>query len=637
MSPQKRSSATKRAVLLVHGVGDPHPGDALMDFSTTLAAEEGCDLHLGGLEQQQLVDHSAPPNNGIRQFFPFSLRRGQFQGSPIIFAEAYWGEASKVSHGVIGVLRGIFSLIFGLQSIITGNRREKPPAGLEWISTKVGYFGTQVLRGPIFAANILLLSAAIALGLIALLFGGQVESMTPVWRWTVILSGVTFTAGLGLWVLLKGRRPKGFEGFVPYEEYRVLGWSCLIVAVIWPVYGACVQAHEWSAWASIGGDGLLKLFTLVSMCLLLVVLTHLCTLLVVWDDDRRRSSTASTLAFALQYGLWTFIVPILWLLVFGLLSKLHDNNATPRSLLDLFYQNMPAEGLQWLTMSFVALSFIVTWLLRQFDPKPRLIIGVLSHVVIVVATLYGFFAAIGLYVTNPPPGVQMPASLAIAFSWVPLPTDWLDWIREHEFALVTSAGVVLASSFVLSGIRIGLDIANDIANYLRFNIAFDKRNIRRGRAEFERLRPIRGRFNEVMRHLAENEEFDRLIIVAHSQGTVVALDELAHSNFGQHRNWLRKIDLRLVTMGSPLAHLFQHYFPKSYPRWNDKSYWGELTKRVSCWLNLCRSDDFVGTTIEMRESDPLWSRFVEFFVADRGGHTNYWRDRNVIDWVRLTL
>ena len=621
-------SPIRTAVVVVHGVGDPNPGDALRSFSSALAAEVGTNLHLEAMGVHLLPDHSHPDTDSLREFFPMALLKGELNDQPIVFAEVFWGQVSSVQQGVTGVLRGIFGLIFGLQAIISGNRYKKPPAGIEDLVTRVGDFGAQVLRGPIFAINILMLIATLAFG-VAGIFSVDVGNPDFKGHWIFVICATAVTCPIGLWILMRARRPKGFIGFVRFEEYRVLGWSCLVGAIAWPLAGWLLGASRLSEWSAAAGIPLLLCFTLVSFCLLFVIGLHiLVSLFRLQKKEIRRSLGVKTLAFAAQFGLWSGIIPLLWLLVFGVLENqgLSINNV---GMMDLFRQNVPAEGIQWLTGGAVLLAFIVTWLLREFySPSLRLIVGWLGHATIVLATVYGVFAATKMGLESPYNRAQMPAELANSMDWFPVPIDLITWIQDNEFKLVTGLGVLLASSFVLTGIRAGLDIANDVTNYLRYNIAFDKRNIdgKGSREVYERMRPIRGKFNEVIRYLDKNYFFERLVIVSHSQGTVIALDELSHANFGREREWLQNLDVKLITMGSPAAHIFQHYFPVAYPPWKNSKYWGELNKRVNCWLNLYRANDFVGTTMSIKKGDPLFNKFREIKVRKKGGHTNYWRD-----------
>jgi hypothetical protein len=125
--------------------------------------------------------------------------------------------------------------------------------------------------------------------------------------------------------------------------------------------------------------------------------------------------------------------------------------------------------------------------------------------------------------------------------------------------------------------------------------------------------------------LIKDERPDRLTIVAHSQGTVVAIDVL--NSKGKH--WLSLMPeggtIYLATMGSPYTHVHHHYFPSAFPsvsampNLRPARNGGLLTD----WINIFRIDDFVGTHI-----DPTgqWPREV---AVPANGHTYYWIDENV--------
>jgi len=115
--------------------------------------------------------------------------------------------------------------------------------------------------------------------------------------------------------------------------------------------------------------------------------------------------------------------------------------------------------------------------------------------------------------------------------------------------------------------------------------------------------------------------------VAHSQGTVIALDVLwlLWAN-----NLLQDREVYLVTMGSPFTHLYQHYFPDRYPplfadgRLNPK--WGaSLDKTVDAWVNLYRIDDFIGTCVEGSGTFPVNQK-----PLGPRGHTGYWSDAEAL-------
>jgi len=629
------------AVLVVHGVGDPNPGDALRDLSSALTSVEHLDLKLGDIEFHSLRDRSTPDTNRLYDFFPMALREGHCGSQPIVFAEVFWGQVGALPRSVVGVIRGLFSLIFGLQSIMSGNRRTDHPKGLEALITNLGTFGAHVLRGPIFAINVLMLFATIAFAAYnkwlasgAVAVGANATQTSGEWK--VVISGIVATVALGIWVLLRAKRPKGFKGIHEMEDYKVFGWSCIGASLAWPLIGVITSATNWQDWSLAAGFPLLLFFTLVSLCLFAAVLLHVFIISFKLKTQAiRHSLSAKTLAFAIQFGLWSAVVPVLWLTVFALFEKL-DLKLPGVNLVELFHQNVPAEGLQWLAGGAVTLAFIATWYLREKRfPTWRLIIGWLVQISIIAGTFYGVLASLKMLLNSASLKSYLPDAWYGTMSWVPVPDDIIMWLQNNEPQFIALLVVVLASSAVMSGLRAGLDVANDVTNYLRYNIVFYKRNYGStdGKSVNEGLRPIRGKFNEVLRFVFSNYQIKTLFIVSHSLGTVIALDELAHSNFGQRREDLQKLDIRIVTMGTPISHLFQHYFPVAYPDWDNLKYWGELKLRIKRWLNLYRRNDFVGTRVIMNPEDPFYNVLRQVEVRKDGGHTNYWRDRKVVNLI----
>jgi hypothetical protein len=153
-------------------------------------------------------------------------------------------------------------------------------------------------------------------------------------------------------------------------------------------------------------------------------------------------------------------------------------------------------------------------------------------------------------------------------------------------------------------------------------------------------RRIHERLDVLVRTLIRDEKPDRLDIVSHSQGTVIAIDLIDLRG----KDWKAlpgcPDDMRLVTMGSPYTHLYWHYFPSSFPpvekRPNlEKEKEPDLKKEnesglLRAWLNIFRIDDFVGTNI----GTGVWP--TEHPVH-RNGHTNYWVDRDVVTKLREFL
>ena len=96
-------------------------------------------------------------------------------------------------------------------------------------------------------------------------------------------------------------------------------------------------------------------------------------------------------------------------------------------------------------------------------------------------------------------------------------------------------------------------------------------------------------------------------------------DELTHS-WSVKRDHLPPISL--VTFGSPISQLYQHYFSHFYPAW-ESNQWMVFFHRLSAWTNFYRLDDYVGTTID---PPPAFNGTFHQEAVGTGGHTNYWRD-----------
>jgi pimeloyl-ACP methyl ester carboxylesterase len=183
-------------------------------------------------------------------------------------------------------------------------------------------------------------------------------------------------------------------------------------------------------------------------------------------------------------------------------------------------------------------------------------------------------------------------------------------------------------------LRVAIDAVLDIDNYFG-----DPPNRQPPRAR------IYSRYASLLAYLRERG-YARIVIVAHSQGTVISADLLRHlQSQGRLQGVVGALPIALVTVGSPLRDLYAERFPLFY-RWvgpREAAFADAAPTAAelgaSEWVNACRSGDYVGRFIWTPDSDA--ARFAVATVGpdgsvqarragDRtefclgaGGHTHY--------------
>ena len=130
---------------------------------------------------------------------------------------------------------------------------------------------------------------------------------------------------------------------------------------------------------------------------------------------------------------------------------------------------------------------------------------------------------------------------------------------------------------------------------------------------------IEDRFHQTIDFLLAEGDKPHLVVIAHSQGTVITFDALRDGLWDKVKD--RAQSLTILTFGSPLTHVYQQYFSRLYPILaSNKSLRDLRHEGRFLWINSYRIDDYVGTYIE--NSIPHCPINV---ALPPGGHTAYWR------------
>lgn len=226
------------------------------------------------------------------------------------------------------------------------------------------------------------------------------------------------------------------------------------------------------------------------------------------------------------------------------------------------------------------------------------------------------------------------------------------WSRKAIAAAGASVLGLIAARFWLPGASGVLDVVLDVDNYLR----------QHPRHATPRAR-MAARHASLLRFLVTPEacgrHYDAIVIVAHSQGSVITADLLRFLRAAEPRieglaadPWIARLRTRpviLFTMGCPMRQLYARAFPWLYEWARPAGEAGRIRPHphdlgIETWRNAYRSGDYVGRMLwrddtddrawDRRADDPQSAgapRVVAFdgehcaeMCIGAGAHTHYW-------------
>ncbi len=216
-------------------------------------------------------------------------------------------------------------------------------------------------------------------------------------------------------------------------------------------------------------------------------------------------------------------------------------------------------------------------------------------------------------------------------------------------AATLAAAVSLLGGFLsraVPGLRMPLDVALDVDGHFR---EFPRRAIPRAR--------IFSRYVSLLEHVAA-QGYDRIVVVAHSQGTVISTELLRYLQFRAAQKvdtrvtelWtaLNRSRLLLLTAGCPLRQLYAARFPHLYAWVTTEAANGggpsAAQVGVDRWVNLYTAGDYVGRWLwgpddksyAQVTASPAWGAAPEHEAClGLGAHTHYFDldQAHVARWI----
>ncbi|MCC5984131.1 MAG: hypothetical protein JJU42_07190 [Rhodobacteraceae bacterium] len=688
----------KQLIVVVHGVGVREAGVSTDMLSTALepphpddpatAEASGASPRFRAVTSDDfhLREHPRHDRGGKAQVFPARLRRFHAVGADTppherVVADFFWGDIAEPRGGAPGLVLGFFRIAMGLGHAIRENARAlfPDPHGLDRVLRRAASGAVLTLHGPVIGLNIVLLAGLLLNWLLAragwpeapvlwllacaALAGGHVlltradAFLTRHTAGWLMLTGVLVV--LMLLATVAGT-PRWLEGL----DTVLIDRSCALFSDV-AVNHRCASGYDGVFLVGLRLYALLIGALAVAIGLILLVAAGS---FWRWTQGQRAGVVDVTVpALGLMLLMWFLLISAIWGGV-GYLGPDIIPEATHVT-----------SALRGLLPAVLALGLLIAAALRVQVAK-----GALKR---------GFDPA--RYMDNPDALAEryrlifcpwMLGALALFLTlllWVglhALGAGWLpcgEWLRAR---LANGTPAVLAAVAVVGGVLIttfrsafaaGLGIATDVLAWINDHswnsrdpalagVGPERRHHSRTLVEralglradppgdftprgYWLRRRIRERMNVLMTQLIADEAPDEIILVSHSQGTVIALEVLASEAAGWRVHRAKDIPIRLITMGSPYTHLYNTYFPASFPPPQARPVWrprGTAPEAVlDDWVNLFRVDDFVGTHVDAprhhaTSPDRPWPREIPL---PAGGHTNYWTDRAVARHLRREL
>jgi hypothetical protein len=625
----------RSAIILVHGIGDQVQRSTLNSFN-------GLFRPLPESPDYSQTLRTLHPNSD-REFNYFS-ERTEINKTPVVVAEMFWSDLSTIRRGFLANLRNFARLAVDAPDIVYASLGPKVSQG-----TFKDYLVLRVLRCmvclafwtiyfPIVAYNIaygaLFLWLFVFRTLNSVIDDSRIELTSP--------ADLTFATSsllsLGLIIVLVRRNtlPKLNPLLIWIGAAMVavatLAWSNIAIPHLADLAGTSIptlsrllgypEAMTYQDYsAMIRRLGALWFIPVGVGAIYLLVLP----LLIVFFRDRWRGLLLGYATLFLTVRLWLIVITTSWLLIF---SVTLDSERMAKLLNEILYSGKYIS-LIWFDVLMIALVFAVSYARHEWKSraKPTTARGTRYSRLIVPTTVLilplglSCLLAAAMIVCDCP---SNPTSCEIS--------PCLAMTRATRFILEYAGLILVIGGILIQSAHSGFKVVSDIVNYFKTDVAHTRANPIAAMALAYKYDPrsessfgarLRRRFLTICKDLtADAGRVDRLYVVAHSLGTVIALDALRND---QGVASLPGVELNLFTMGSPYKNIFNFYFPHLFPALGRKQ-----LPSVSALTNIYRENDYVGTQL----SDG--SGFVSERRKGRKGHFGYFEDPDVV-WELFKL
>jgi hypothetical protein len=609
-------------------------------------------------------------------------RRCELDNQEVVVSELYWADMSKIGSTSVSRSSAVVQLFLEAPFVLGGAFLRGYEHGIYWLIARLVRASNWIMRWPIAGLNVpIYLTAGIAILMREFL-------SDPKWLPYIVAGGLLFTMlGGALAFRAFVHRKVGLADVALASCVFSLPLLMAVGAAAWLTDPATLQQPQ--PYIAIGIHLLLLVWTVWSIIIVAAaVLT--CVAALYQAVSRLRSPPLARASAAISLNLllgmiWKLILPVIGILLVNVLAPGGESSGEQVSRQAL--EQCAEKRFSWLTAPFDAIAnpSCSLWTAKSTLSEVA-ILNALGVGLVAIATLVVLFArsatarvfakralagklALPRLIASPLIVLTLFATAMInAFVYFSENETLATIRREIPDGSIASVGVSVIILVVLLYmlqrliersspiVHIGRDLvdhqygseprklsrflvpeerprdthvhAAPLAAMLQpaqlFSLPESVSRFKQYRRRQRILRRLVALLEEVVADLGVN----RLVFLAHSQGTVILHDYLVdHDDLipSAHHAAQRLFDVSridVITLGSPLTHIYSHYF-KDYDKVTmDAGDKPRLISKVDTWTNLWRIDDPIGQSVDAHPA-------IENIPLPRGGHMDYWKENEV--------
>ncbi|NOC93201.1 hypothetical protein [Ruegeria sp. HKCCD6604] len=632
----------RHLILTVHGIGEQKPGetvDQVVGAATTWLdgnPRPPIEVERGMIELAESTFDGNPRN---AELFEVNLRTVTDPAVPqdkALFAEVYWADRSPAPKGAIKTVLDLIWVVLALGYLAMDNVEQThirkgvasdQPNGRNTLAAQLVHLFTWIFFGAVATLNVFLLIGAAAVMTDRIPVSVFQNPALLFWLLFGLYAGGAIV-GLG-----QSRSAPTYLRRVFWRGMLAMGTALTLCLVIGPLglkLWACVPSDTGNCPPALEQFVAFQVFLLSIFWATLIFLTLILYALSAWTlqindtlSEHRRlypSICAGMLVF------WMFFISGLWLTIEQLLETV--SGLSGGQLQRLFESNLN-ESIETLSVAFVAivlLGFVGVGLFagrKTYKANLHTRSGLISRAIVNRLAqwvfLFGTIVLVLVTIREIAANQSFEAACNVGIGETN-PISWaLDRLAcsQGEIGLIVLGATALMYRFS-DFVSAGLGVARDIVTYAIRDKCYLGKDLETRQRNYPDRKAIDERFYRTLYYVLDIFPADHITVISHSQGTVIATQMLADPRV-QRRIGGRT--LTLITMGSPVTHIYQRYFPEMFTI--------TASQLNASWFNIFRQDDFVGTEIE---GGLIFAN--RNIPVDPGGHTGYFTDYQV--WKALS-